>query len=82
MAALLLYMAVPTTLILGRHTVYQMAPDVRAHLNSAFIAAFFVGGVLGSQLSSIVDHAAGWTAVTALGAVLPVLTLLCWTTEG
>ena len=74
-------MAVQTTLILGQHTVYQLDPDARARLNSAFIAMFFVGGAVGSQLGSVAYHAGGWTAVTALGAALPVLALLYWTTE-
>lgn len=74
-------MAVQTTLIVGQHTIYQLDANARARLNSAFIAIFFIGGALGSQLGSIAFHASGWTAVTVLGGVLPVLGLLYWTTE-
>ncbi|MGO4755801.1 MFS transporter, partial [Streptomyces sp. 2MCAF27] len=81
LAAILLDMAVQTTLILGQHTVYRLDPAARARLNSAFIAIFFAGGALGSQLGSLVYRAGGWAAVAALGAVLPVLALLYWTTE-
>lgn len=81
LAAILLDMAVQTSLILGQHTVYRLDPAARARLNSAFIAIFFVGGALGSQLGSIAFRAGGWTAVTALGAALPVLALLYWLTE-
>ncbi|MCX4426924.1 MFS transporter [Streptomyces mirabilis] len=81
LAAILIDTAVQSTLILGQHTIYQLDPNARARLNSAFIAIFFVGGALGSQLGSIAYHAAGWTAVTVLGAALPVLGLLHWTTE-
>jgi hypothetical protein len=42
-AAILIDMAVQTTLILGQHTVYALDPAARARLNSAFIATFFVG---------------------------------------
>ncbi|MFG2477705.1 MFS transporter [Streptomyces fagopyri] len=80
-AAILIDMAVQTTLILGQHTIYQLDANARARLNSAFIATFFVGGALGSQFGSIAYHAAGWTAVSVLGAALPVLALLYWTTE-
>ncbi|MFD6751095.1 MFS transporter, partial [Streptomyces anthocyanicus] len=80
-AAILIDMAVQTTLILGQHTIYQLDAGARARLNSAFIATFFVGGALGSQLGSVVYHAGGWTALTLLGAALPLLALLYWTTE-
>ncbi|MGR6968850.1 MFS transporter [Streptomyces cynarae] len=81
LAAILIDMAVQTTLILGQHTVYQLDAGARARLNSAFIATFFLGGALGSQLGSIAYRAGGWGAVSALGTALPVLALLYWTTE-
>lgn len=81
LAAILVDMAVQTTLILGQHTIYQLDPDARARLNSAFIATFFVGGAAGSQLGSVVYHAGGWTGLTLLGAALPLLALLYWLTE-
>jgi predicted MFS family arabinose efflux permease len=81
LAAVLLDMGVQTTLILGQHTIYRLDPNARARLNSIFIATFFAGGALGSQAGSIAYRAGGWTAVTVLGAVLPLLALLYWTTE-
>ncbi|MFE6866416.1 MFS transporter [Kitasatospora sp. NPDC057692] len=81
LAAVLVDMAVQTTLILGQHTVYQLDPAARARLNSAFIAIFFVGGAAGSQLGSVLYRAGGWTAVTVLGAALPLAALLYWATE-
>ncbi|MEU1592199.1 MFS transporter [Streptomyces sp. NPDC005708] len=81
LAAVLLDMAVQTTLIVGQHTIYQLDPHARARLNSAFIATFFIGGAVGSQLGSIAYRADGWGAVSLLGAALPVLALLYWTTE-
>ncbi|MPY31279.1 MFS transporter [Streptomyces adustus] len=81
LAAILIDTAVQTTLILSQHTVYQLDPAARARLNSAFIAIFFVGGAVGSQLGSVVYHSGGWIALTALGAALPFMALLYWTTE-
>ncbi|MER5598611.1 MFS transporter [Streptomyces sp. NPDC002265] len=81
LAAILIDTAVQTTLILSQHTVYQLDPAARARLNSAFIALFFVGGAVGSQLGSVVYHTGGWIALTALGAALPFMALLYWTTE-
>ncbi|OMI41031.1 hypothetical protein SPAR_02886 [Streptomyces sparsogenes DSM 40356] len=81
LAAVLVDTAVQTTLILGQHTIYQLDPNARARLNSAFIATFFIGGALGSQLGSLAYRAGGWSTVTLLGAALPLLALLYWTTE-
>ncbi|MFJ7905114.1 MFS transporter [Streptomyces sp. NPDC096198] len=81
LAAVLLDMAVQTTLILGQHTVYQLDATARARLNSAFIATFFLGGALGSQLASLAYRSGGWAAVGVLGTALPLLGLLYWLTE-
>ncbi|MFL4909039.1 MFS transporter [Streptomyces sp. MMS24-I2-30] len=81
LAAVLLDMAVQSTMILGQHTIYQLDPHARARLNSVFIATFFLGGALGSQLGSIAYHADGWGVVSAFGAALPLLALLYWFTE-
>lgn len=80
-AAVLLDMAAQTTLVLGQQVVYRLDGQARARLNSAFMATFFVGGAVGSQAGSYAFHAGGWTAATLLGAALPVLALLWWTTE-
>ncbi|MFD0392658.1 hypothetical protein ACFQ3Z_07345 [Streptomyces nogalater] len=81
LAAIVIDVAVQASLILGQHTVYQLDPAARARLNSAFIAMFFAGGAAGSQLGSVVYHAGGWSALTVLGATLPLLALLYWSTE-
>ncbi|MEU2621646.1 MFS transporter [Streptomyces sp. NPDC007157] len=81
LGAIVLDAAVQTSLILGQHTVYQLDPLARARLNSAFIAIFFIGGALGSQIGSIAYRAGGWSAVSLFGAALPVLALLYWLTE-
>ena len=76
LSAVLLDMAVQTTLILGQHRIYQIDPGARARLNSAYIATFFLGGAAGSQVASIAYHAGGWTAVTGLGTTLPLVALV------
>ncbi|MDX2644133.1 MFS transporter [Streptomyces sp. PA03-1a] len=80
-AAVLIDMAVQTSLILGQHTIYQLDAAARSRLNSAFIAIFFVGGALGSQLGALAYHADGWRAVSVLGAALPLIGLGYWATE-
>ncbi len=80
-AAVLLDMAVQTTLILGQQVVFQLDPASRARLNSVYMATFFFGGALGSELASLAYHAHGWGAVSVLGAGLPLLGLAYWATE-
>lgn len=81
LAAIVIDTAVQTSLILGQHTVYQLDPAARARLNSVFIATFFIGGAIGSQLGSVIYHAGGWTGLTVLGAALPLAALLYWAFE-
>jgi predicted MFS family arabinose efflux permease len=80
-AAVLLDMAVQTSLVLSQHVVYQLDGRARARLNSAFMATFFIGGAVGSQAGAYAYHAGGWTAAAFFGAALPVLGLIGWTTE-
>lgn len=80
-AAVLLDMAVQTTLVLGQQVVYQLDARARARLNSAYMATFFVGGAVGSQAGAYAYHAGGWTAAALFGAALPVLGLVGWATE-
>ena len=80
LAGILIDVAVQTTLILGQHTIYRLDAGARSRLNSAFMAVFFVGGALGSQLGSLAYHAAGWTGVSVLGAALPLIALAYWVT--
>ncbi|WP_404867880.1 MFS transporter [Kitasatospora griseola] len=81
LAAILLDVAVQTTLILGQHVVYQLDPGARARLNSVFIATFFLGGALGSEFGTVAFHAGGWWAVAGFAAVLPLLPLVHWATD-
>ncbi|WP_406308876.1 MFS transporter [Streptomyces sp. NBC_00623] len=80
LAGILIDVAVQTTLILGQHTIYRLDAGARSRLNSAFMAVFFAGGALGSQLGSLAYHAAGWTGVSVLGATLPLIALAYWVT--
>ncbi|MHA6761042.1 MFS transporter [Streptacidiphilus sp. PAMC 29251] len=80
-AAVLLDMAVQTTMILGQHVIFQLDPASRARLNSVYMATFFLGGALGSELGSLAYRADGWDAVVLLGAGLPLAGLAYWVTE-
>ncbi|NEA58302.1 MFS transporter [Streptomyces sp. SID13666] len=81
LAAILVDVAVQTTLILGQHTIYALDPSARSRLNSVFIAMFFAGGAIGSQLGTVVYETAGWSGLTLLGGAFPLIALAYWALE-
>ena len=80
-AAVLLDMAVQTTLVLGQQMIYTLKPEERSRLNTLYIATFFVGGAVGSAVASREYEHVGWEAVVATGTVLSFLALVYWLTE-
>ncbi|WP_406347662.1 MFS transporter [Streptomyces sp. NBC_00144] len=80
-AAVLLDCAVQCSLIFGQHTIYQLDADARARITSVYIATFFVGGAIGSQLGTLAYHLGIWHAVTLTAAAFPVIAALAWTTD-
>ncbi|MEV8614662.1 MFS transporter [Amycolatopsis sp. NPDC051373] len=79
--AIALDMAVQTTMVSGQHVIYQLDPNARARVNSIYLATFFVGGAIGSEIGSVLYHLGGWTAVSVFGAAIPLIALAWWTTE-
>ncbi|HEY4879755.1 MAG TPA: MFS transporter [Candidatus Acidoferrales bacterium] len=80
-AAVLIDMAVQTTLVLGQQMIYSLKPAERSRLNTLYIATFFVGGAVGSAVASREYEHVGWEAVVATGTVLSFLALVYWLTE-
>lgn len=79
--ALLLDCAVSANLVLSQRAIYALGSEVRSRLNGLFVAAFFIGGALGSGLGGWIYARAGWTGVTWLGIAFPLLALLYYLTE-
>jgi len=79
--AILLDLAVQTTLILGQHAIYALNPAERSRLNTLYISTFFLGGALGSALAATLYAHGGWPAVVALGAGMPLVAFAIWLTE-
>jgi cyanate permease len=51
-AAVLIDMAVQTTLVFGPQMIYNLKPAARSRLNTLYIPTFFVGGAIGSAAAS------------------------------
>lgn len=81
LGAVLLDVAVQTTLILGQQQIYALRPDQRSRLNTLYIATFFLGGAAGSALSGWLFAQGGWTLLAGVGLSLPLLGWLYWLSE-
>ncbi|GAA2091272.1 MFS transporter [Streptomyces albiaxialis] len=65
----------------SQKVVYGLRPEARNRINSAFMTTFFVGGAVGSALTSVVWGMAGWSGVCLLGAGLGAGAVLLWGAE-
>ncbi len=52
--------------------IFGLDPSARSRLNTLYMTMYFIGGALGSALSSVAWGRYGWTGVCALGATLTV----------
>ena len=73
---LVLDLAVQAVHISNQNVVYALEPQARSRLNSVYMTTYFLGGVAGSALTSVVWSHAGWHGVCALGAAFAAVTLL------
>lgn len=72
---LLLDAGVQATHISNQTRFYALRPEARSRLNTVYMVAYFVGGVLGSSLGAFGWAEWGWPGVCAAGALLPLLAL-------
>ncbi|KAA0997332.1 MFS transporter [Paraburkholderia panacisoli] len=80
-SAVLLDSAVSANLLLSQRAIYSLGSEQRSRLNGLFMATFFAGGAVSSALSGWVFARSGWTGVSILGMLLPLVALLYFATE-
>ncbi|WP_067904703.1 MFS transporter [Actinomadura chibensis] len=61
-----------------QRTVFALDPEARSRINTAYMLAFFLGGVAGSASAAFVYGAAGWSGICLLGAGLAAAALAVW----
>ncbi|MEJ2434983.1 MAG: MFS transporter, partial [Pseudolabrys sp.] len=69
------------TQILNQGTIYQLRPEARSRLTTAYMTCFFAGGAAGSAAAAYAFSLAGWHGVAVLGVALPLAAFLYWLTE-
>ncbi|MGA7801439.1 MAG: MFS transporter [Gammaproteobacteria bacterium] len=74
----LLDIGVQGTQILNQSAIYQLRPEARSRLTTAYMTCYFAGGAAGSAGAAFAFGRAGWDGVAGLGAVLAVIALLYW----
>jgi len=79
--AIVLDLAVQTTLVLGQRAIYSLDPAARSRLNTLYIATFFCGGAAGSAAAGFVYAHAGWAGSVAIGAALPLAAFVLWLSD-
>lgn len=78
---LVLDMAQQALLNSNQNVVYALRPEARNRINAAFMTTFFIGGAVGSALTSVIWVHGGWTAVSILGATLAAGTVVLFGLE-
>ncbi|MFF7656177.1 MFS transporter [Streptomyces sp. NPDC007983] len=71
-------LAVQGLQVTNQSRIYQLATDAPSRVNSAYMTAYFVGGAIGSGLTSAAYGAGAWTGVCVLGLALGVSTVIAW----
>ena len=74
----LLDLAVQGLRITNQSEIYRLKPEARSQLNSAYLTLYFVGGALGSALSTMAYTDYDWIGVCALGTIIGVAAAAVW----
>lgn len=77
----LLDIGVQGTQILNQSAIYQLHPEARSRLTTAYMTCYFAGGACGSAGAAFAFSLSGWDGVAGLGVALPLAALLYWLSD-
>ena len=80
-AAIVLDMGVTANLVVSQRVLFSLGSEARSRLNGIFIAAFFLGGAIGSALSSLAYAKGGWPLTSATGLAFALAAFVSYLTE-
>ena len=64
--------------ITNQSLIYQLRPEARSRITSAYMSLYFVGGVVGSLAAAAAYSSGGWTATSAVGAAFGAVAVILW----
>ena len=67
--------------ITNQSLIYQLRPEARSRITSAYMSLYFVGGVVGSVSASAAYSSGGWGAASAVGAAFGAVAVGLWVTS-
>ena len=67
--------------ILNQGSIYQIRPEARSRITTAYMTCYFLGGAVGSAGAAYLYEIAGWAGACALGGGFGLLGVLFWITE-
>lgn len=79
---MVLDLGVQGTQISNQSAIYRLHADARSRITTAYMSAYFLGGVLCSSVTGALYAADGWPAVCALGGFVSLLGLSVWLATG
>ena len=75
---MVLDLGVQGTQIGNQSAIYRLHPDARSRLTTAYMSAFFLGGVLCSSVTGALYASDGWAAVCTFGGLVSLAGLGAW----
>jgi predicted MFS family arabinose efflux permease len=75
---MVLDLGVQGTQISNQSAIYRLHANARSRITTAYMSAYFLGGVLCSSVTGALYAADGWSAVCAFGALVSLFGLATW----
>jgi predicted MFS family arabinose efflux permease len=75
---MVLDLGVQGTQISNQAAIYRLHADARSRITTAYMSAYFLGGVLCSSVTGALYASDGWSAVCMFGALISLLGLAAW----
>jgi predicted MFS family arabinose efflux permease len=75
---MVLDLGVQGTQISNQTAIYRLHPDARSRVTTAYMSAYFLGGVLCSSVTGVLYASDGWAAVCVFGGCVSMFGLVTW----
>ena len=62
----------------NQSAIYALEPDARSRVNTAYMVAYFLGGIAGSVTAGAAYQSGGWARVCEFGVAATLLGTLLW----